>query len=313
MSDWRPTASLDRMRSRAKILATIRKFFRERHVTEVDTPVLTASGVTEPQLESIALEGRNAFLRTSPEYRHKRLLAAGFGDLYEIGPVFRGGERGRLNQVEFTMLEWYRVGWQWRDLAAEVVELILACIDLDPNDAEVRHIRWRDCFRQRVQIDPLHADEAEIAAAAPDAPADCSRDMLLDYLFATRIQPELVPGTITVVFDYPASQAALARLKPGDERFAERFEVFHGPVELANGYRELTDSDRQHERFRADNDLRAALGRPLMPVDGELLAALEHGMPECSGVALGVDRLVMLALDCDDIRQVMAFPTPDPG
>lgn len=313
MSDWQPTASPDRMRSRARILATIRHFFRERNVTEVDTPVLTASGVTDPQIESIALEGRNAFLRTSPEYRHKRLLAAGFGDLYEIGPVFRAGERGHLNQVEFTMLEWYRVGWQWRELAEEVVELILAGLDLDPSDTEVRYMPWRDCFRQRLEIDPLQADDTDIAFAAPDAPADCSRDMLLDYLFATRIQPELSPGTITVVFDYPASQAALARLKPGDERVAERFEVFHGPVELANGYRELTDPDRQHERFRADNCLRAALGRPLMPVDGELIAALAHGLPECSGVALGVDRMVMLALGCDDIRQVMAFPAPDPG
>lgn len=313
MSDWQPTASPDRIRSRARILATIRDFFRERHVTEINTPVLTAAGVTDPQIDSIALEGRNAFLRTSPEYRHKRLLAAGFGDLYEIGPVFRAGERGRLNQVEFTMLEWYRVGWQWRELAAEVVELILACIDPDPDITQVHYIRWRDCFRQRLEIDPLHADDEEIAAAAPDAPANCSRDMLLDYLFATRIQPELASGAITVVFDYPASQAALARLKPGDERVAERFEVFYGPVELANGYRELTDPDRQHERFKTDNELRAALGRPLMPVDGELLAALAQGLPECSGVALGVDRLVMLALGCDDISQVMAFPAADPG
>lgn len=312
MSDWQPTASREHIRSRAQILTTIRDFFRDRNITEVNTPVLTRSGVTDPQLGSLALEGRNAFLRTSPEYFHKRLLAAGFGDLYEIGPAFREGERGRLNQVEFTMLEWYRVDWPWHQLAEEVIELVRTCIDPDQGDADVHYTRWCDCFRTRLDLDPLSAGNEEIAAAAPDAPADCSRDMLLDFLFATRIQPDLTPGSITVVSDYPASQAALARLKPDDERVAERFEVFYGSVELANGYRELTDPERQHERFKADNCLRAALGRPLMPVDAQLLAALEHGLPECSGVALGVDRLVMLALDCDDIRQVMAFPAPDP-
>lgn len=312
MSDWQPTATRDHIRSRARILTAIREFFRNRNITEVTTPVLTRSGVTDPQLDSLALEGRNAFLRTSPEYWHKRLLAAGFGDLYEIGPVFRAGERGRLNQVEFTMLEWYRVGWSWRQLAEEVIELIRACLGPGSDDADTHYIRWRDCFRDRLDLDPLNADNEEIAAAAADAPADCSRDMLLDYLFATRIQPEMAPGSITVVSDYPASQAALARLKPGDERVAERFEVFHGSVELANGYRELTDPECQHERFKADNCLRAALERPLMPIDSQLLAALEHGLPDCSGVALGVDRLVMLALGCDDIQQVMAFPAPDP-
>lgn len=312
MNDWHPTATRDHIRSRARILTTIRDFFRDRNVTEVNTPALTRSGVTDPQLDSLALEGRNAFLRTSPEYWHKRLLAAGFGDLYEIGPVFRAGERGRLNQVEFTMLEWYRVDWSWRQLAEEVIELIRACVAPDRGDIDVHYTRWRECFRDRLDLDPLNATNEEIAAAASDAPADCSRDMLLDYLFATRIQPELAPESITVVFDYPASQAALARLKPDDERVAERFEVFYGSVELANGYRELTDPERQHQRFKADNCLRAALGRPLMPVDTQLLAALEHGLPECSGVALGVDRLVMLALGCDDIRQVMAFPAPDP-
>lgn len=313
MSEWRPSADPGLLRKRARILADIRQFFRDRDVVEVDTPVLTRSGVTDPQIESIPAGRGKAWLRTSPEYWHKRLLAAGLGDLYELGPVFRAGESGHLNQVEFTLLEWYRLGWTWRELAEEVIELITACLGVRRDTVTVRHLPWRDAFRERLGFDPLTASDSEITACARDAPDGCNRDMLLDYLFATRVQPGMTPGAITVIFDYPASQAALARLNPDDGRVAERFEVFFGPVELANGYRELTDGIHQKARFEADNRLRAELGRAPMPIDAELLAALDSGLPECSGVALGVDRLIMLALDGNDIRQIMAFPSPDPG
>lgn len=310
MSLWRPTAGPEQLHSRARMTRRIRQFFDQRGVVEVTTPTITRSGVTDPQIESLALASGRAWLRTSPEFHHKRLLAAGFGDLYELGPVFRGGERGRLNHGEFTLLEWYRVGWDWHDLARETVDLIAECLGRSAH--KVQFCAWRECFRDRLDLDPMEADDVEVAAAAAGAPADCTRDAHLDFLFATRIQPALPANLLTVIYDYPASQAALARRRPDDRRVAERFEVFCGPVELANGYRELTDADEQRRRFERDNRLRTEWGRAPMPIDEELLAALEAGLPECSGVAVGFDRLVMLATGVDDIRRVMAFaPAPD--
>lgn len=295
------------LRRRAVIIERIRSFFREREVVEVTTPVITPSGVTDPQIESIALDNRRGFLRTSPEYWHKRLLAAGLGHLYELGPVFRAGEHGRLHQCEFTLLEWYRVNWNWRRLAEEVVELIDQCLEQSTSDRSVHYRSWSSCFHDTLGIDPLNADDSELLAAAGDAPADCTRDMLFDYLFATRIQPEFDRDSITVVFDYPASQAALARLHPDQPGLAQRFEVFVGTMELANGYQELSDPEEQRARFEADNRTRQRLGRPVMPLDESMLEALDSGLPDCSGVAVGVDRLVMAVLGADHIDQVTAF------
>lgn len=307
MTHWQPTASIEALQARARIVACIRSFFSDREVVEVTTPVITSSGVTDPNIESIALAGRAEWLRTSPEYWHKRLLAAGFGDLYELGPTFRDGEHGRLNRNEFILLEWYRQGWSWRELAAEAVELVQACTGNGRTHQPVEYRSWLDCFEAAVRLDPFTASNEALADAAEDAPSDCSRDVLLDYIFATRIQPDFATDSITVVFDYPASQAALARIKPDDPRLSERFEIFIGTVELANGYRELTDSKEQRSRFEADNRTRRALGRSPMPIDQALLDALAAGLPECAGIALGVDRLVMAALDCKDITQVTAF------
>lgn len=308
MSDWKPTASAAVLRRRARIIQCIRSFFSERRVVEVTTPVITPRGVTDPNIESIGLEDHEAFLRTSPEYWHKRLLADNFGDLYELGPVFRAGESGRRHQSEFTLLEWYRVAWSWQDLAAEVTELLQACLGESSRHLSVQYRSWRDCFLDHLELDPLTASDETLASAAGDAPTDCTRDMLLDYLFATRIQTDFDPGTITVVYHYPASQAALARLHPQDPELAQRFEVFIGTLELANGYQELTDADEQKARFERDNRIRRKLGRAQMPVDEALLEALHAGLPECAGVALGIDRLVMAALGSDDIARVTAFP-----
>lgn len=304
---WQPSAPHTQLHHRAGLLAGIRAFFAARGVTEVQTPLLTDCGVTDVHVESIATRWPDGWLRTSPEYFHKRLLAAGFGDLYELGKVFRRDEAGRNHQPEFTLLEWYRLGWGWRELAAEVVELMTACL---PPAEQARPVHWRawnQCFLEDLGINGLTASREELEQLADDAPAGLDRSALLDWLFATRIQPAFPAGAFTVVHDYPAEQAALARLCPEDPRVGERFEVFLGPVELANGYRELVDAEEQRARFERDNAIRRQRGQQPMPVDPLLLAALEAGLPECSGVALGVDRLLMAMTGAPSIDQVVSF------
>lgn len=281
-----------RIQRRAAAARAVREFFAARGVREVHTPLITESGVTDVHIESVALaDGR--FLRTSPEFAHKRLLAAGAGDLYEFGPVFRAGERGRMHREQFWMIEWYRVGWSWRELADEAVALVETIAS--GRQWQTVLVAWRELVQSATGLAPETAFDRQLAKVADDAPQGLERPELLDWLFATRVQPRFPEDRITVVHDYPACQAALARLNPADPRFAERFEVFAGPVELANGYRELTDAGEQRRRFEADNRRRIALGRPPMPVDGSLLAALERGLPECAGIALGFERLLMVA------------------
>lgn len=307
MSQWSPTASVRALRRRAELLELIRAFFGQREIFEVQTPVLTESGVTDVHIESVATDSPAGWLRTSPEYYHKRLLAAGFGDLYELGPVFRRGEAGRHHQPEFTLLEWYRVGWSWRELAEEVVQLIRHALETDTDKRTVRWRSWNDCFLEALGIDALSVEFQELDHLAHDAPKGLDRDALLDWLFATRVQPGFDETSITVVFDYPASQAALARISTADSRVAERFEVFAGSIELANGYHELIDAGEQRTRFERDNQVRANKGLPEMPIDERLLGALASDMPDCSGVALGFDRLVMVALGASSIDQVVSF------
>ena len=232
--------------------------------------------MTDLHIESVATDTPAGWLRTSPEYFHKRLLASGFGDLYELGPVFRRGESGRNHQPEFTLLEWYRVGWGWRRLAEEVVALIDHALPTTQGTRPVRWLGWNDCFLASLGIDALAAGTGELQSLADDAPKGLDRDALLDWLFATRIQPGFDEGTLTVVHDYPASQAALARLHPEDARVAERFEVFAGPMELANGYRELTDAREQRQRFERDNRSRRDNGQAPMPIDNALLEAMDR-------------------------------------
>jgi len=294
----------EKAQARARFIGHIRRFFAQRDVVEVTTPVITDAGVTDLHIESVQLaDGR--FLRTSPEYAHKRLLSAGVGDLYELGPVFRAGEHGRRHREEFLMLEWYRVGWDWSALADEVLELIG---QLTPSRRWThRRVAWRDLVDEHAGLDPASADERSLRRAAPGAPDQLDRPELLDWLLATRVQPALPASQLTVVHDFPACQAALARLRPDAPQWAERFEVFAGQVELANGYRELTDPGEQRRRLAADNRRRRALGRAPMPVDAHLIAALESGFPECSGVALGVDRLMMIDQSVTDIAEIRLF------
>lgn len=307
MTDWKPSSSLGMLRQRAACLALIRDFFRQRDVVEVQTPLLTPAGVTDPHIESLSIAGQAGFLRTSPEYFHKRLLAAGMGDLYELGPVFRGGERGHHHRLEFCLLEWYRLNWHWRDLAEEVCSLIGACAELfeQPKPA-VTWLSWRDGFAS-LGLDGELEDSERLRRLAPELVGDIDHAALIDYLFTRDIQRKFEAGTVTVVHGYPASQAALAQLDPDQPGYAQRFEVFLGPIELANGYQELTCPEEQQQRFQVDNERRHALGLPVMPIDQGLLDALHNGLPECAGVALGVDRLLLALLGHRSLNDVCSF------
>ncbi len=307
MSDWQPSASDEQLRARADTAARIRQFMRDRETLEVTTPVITVSGVTEPQIESVALKDHPGYLRTSPEYHHKRLLAAQVGDLYEMGPVFRQSEYGRLHRPEFTLLEWYRINKTWRDLAIETLDLIKACTPLDPAPWEIRWIGWSDLFQEFLGFDPLSDSQRAMRLTDNELPATCDLSQRLDYLFSQEIQARFPRDRLTVVCAYPAAQAALARLDPQDSRLACRFEVFAGALELANGYEELTDPLEQRRRFERDNQRRRQLGRSVMPIDEDLLAAMTHGLPPCSGVAMGFERLLMAIFGLTSIDEAMAF------
>lgn len=287
---------------RHEIFGRIRRFFDQRGLTEVRTPVITASGVTDVHLQSLRLlDGR--FLRTSPEYAHKRLLAAGVGDLWELGPVFRAGEHGRLHREEFLMLEWYRVDWHWRDLACEVIELMRALDTGQRLSRAVEFRSWRELGRETLGFDPLH-DRAAVQAVLRRAPGEMDLPEQLDWLFSMHMQPALEGRGIVVVHDFPACQAALARLDPDDPELAQRFEIIVDGIELANGYQELTDAGEQARRFAEDNRRRARLDLPDMVPDRNLLDALERGLPNCAGVALGFDRLLMLLAGARKIEEI---------
>lgn len=311
--DWRPTASRTALEARARLLADIRSFFAERDVLEVETPVLSRAGNTDPSIASLHTdEPRPRYLRTSPEYPMKRLLAAVGSDIYELGRVFRAGESGARHNPEFTLLEWYRVGWTWQALADEVVTLLRQCGGGRFDDWTCEHVTYRGLFLRHTGLDPFTATESDCEALAAErgigaGPMDL-RDWL-DLLLSHLVQPALAGALITVVHDFPADQAALARTRD-DERHtvAERFEVYLGAAELANGYQELGDAAELRRRFEGDNRRRAARGDGQLPVDETLLAAMEHGLPDCAGVALGVDRLLMALLGAEHIDMVLAFP-----
>ena len=310
------------LRLRARLYAQIRGFFAQRGVLEVGTPILSAAGNTDPNIESfntrfaghtdagVALR----WLRTSSEFAQKRLLAAGVGDNYELGRVFRNGEAGRRHNPEFTMLEWYRVGWDHVRLIDETVELVHAALALVGRRAEVKKLTYRDLFVSTLGVDPFNASEAELRVALGEVTIDAhglERDDWLDLLLTHRIQPTFPAGRISVIHDYPATQCALAKIRADNPPVAERFELYLGTQELANGYHELTDAAEQRARFERDNARRRERGLIEMPLDTNLLAALAQGMPECAGVALGIERLLMAMLGTDDIREVLAFPFAD--
>ena len=299
------------------MLRRIRAFFASRGVLEVETPVLSSGAATDPALSSFCVDyhgpgappGRRLFLQTSPEYGMKRLLAAGSGDIYQVARVFRDGEAGHWHNPEFTLLEWYRVGFDHMQLMDEVAALVA---ELLPGCGGFSRLAYRDLFERYLAIDPLEADEATLAAAARrrgiDVRGELQHTGWLDLLFTHVIAPGLAEGDCVFVHGFPAVQASLARLDPSDTRVAERFELYVRGIELANGFHELVDGTEQGARFAADNRLRLDSGLPGMPPDHRLLAALEAGMPDCAGVAVGVDRLLMLMMGAETIDEVLAFP-----
>lgn len=320
MSDWQPSASFDALRLRASLNASIRGFLASRGVVEVETPVLSVAGNTEPNIASFQLEfagrtdgaPRTRWLRTSPEHPLKRLLAAGFGDCYELGRVFRDGEAGGRHNPEFTMLEWYRSGWDHRTLAGECAELVMQALALAGRSATLVEADYRGLYRDRLGIDPVTAEIDALRQALGDVsvdPVGLERDDWLDLLMTHRLQPGFPTDQLLAVFDFPASQCALARVRqePDGSAVAERFELYLGPLELANGYHELADAVEQGARFDRDLRRRTVRGQPLPPRDARLLAALDAGFPDCAGVALGVDRLLMAMLGTDRIADVLAF------
>ena len=309
---WQPTCSIDALKRRARLYSVIRRFFAERDVLEVETPVLSSAGSTDVHLESITLDkdGRVGYLQTSPEFAMKRLLAAGTGPIYQICKAFRASERGRKHNPEFTMLEWYRPGFDLDNLMTECSALLAA----SGITAAPRRIEYRDAFLQYAGIDPFSGDDESLRLCAERCAGISNthwdRDTYLDLILSHLIEPNLGRQQPEFLVDYPASQAALAKLYEKEGVLvARRFELYIQGLEIANGYQELTDSAEQLKRFQQDNHMRKAAGLPQITMDENLVSALASGMPECAGVALGVDRLLMVLSQVKSIDEVIAFPS----
>lgn len=324
MTDWRPSASLNILKLRARMLAEIRAFFSERGLLEVETPYLSAAATPDPALASLATRytgplyprGQDLYLHTSPEFPMKRLLAAGSGSIYQVCKVFRNGESGRLHNPEFTLIEWYRVGFNHLALMDEVEALVRKILAGRVTLLDTQRLSYREAFERHTGINPHSARAAQFAQAArehgieppgsldPHGEEDVWRDLLLTHI----IEPQLGQGRLSFLYDYPASQASLARVRVGDPALAERFELYLNGVELANGFHELADSQEQRARFQHQLQTRATMGQAGMPLDEKLLEALKCGLPACAGVALGFDRLVMLAAGLKSVQETLAFP-----
>jgi lysyl-tRNA synthetase class 2 len=317
---WRPRASLRTLRSRAEMMARFRTYFAQQGVLEVDTPSLSSAAVTDPQVENMRTRDHglgpfDLYLHTSPEFSMKRLLAAGCGDIYQICKVFRKGEQGRFHNPEFTLLEWYRVGQDHHQLMDDVERLVAYALSGQGARVTARRLSYREAFRTYAGIDPFSAAIGELRGcilghglSLPRGLSDEDRDPWLDWLLTQRILPQLPGDRPTFIYDYPESQAALARIRPGEPAVAERFELFWGELELANGFNELRNAEQQARRFEAELLQRRALQAHEPPLDDRLIAALAAGLPQCAGVALGVDRLLMLAVGAENLSEVLAFP-----
>lgn len=319
-SEWMPSADLETLRLRAAILSRIRAFFERRGVWEVETPAVSRYATTDPSIQSLrtcytgpgAHKGQTLYLHTSPEFPMKRLLAAGSGSIFQICKVFRDGERGRLHNPEFTLLEWYSVGADQHGLMDEVEALVGEVLPADRGLLAAERLKYADAFERVSGCDPHSAELKALQDCArraglsgPDG-LGADRDAWLDLLFSHEVQPQL--PRLCFIYDYPASQAALARLRPGTPPVAERFELFLDGVELANGFHELRDAEEQRGRFAADRRLRQERSLEDMPADEHLLSALAQGIPACAGVALGIDRLTMIAAGKTSLAEVIAFP-----
>jgi lysyl-tRNA synthetase class 2 len=315
MSDhWQPGVSPEMLGVRAGLLQQIRAFMRERGILEVDTPVLSQHAVTDPHLQSFithfhhpAGKGpQTLYLSPSPEFAMKRLLACGSGPIYQIAHVFRDAEAGRLHNPEFTMLEWYRPDFDEHGLMDEINALLLVL-----HVASAHREKYADVFARATGLDPHSSDTPMLHRAAREhglVTMTEDRSTLLDFLFNRLVAERLGYDRPVFIHDYPACQSALARLSKDQPAVARRFELFINGIEIANGFFELADAQEQRRRFAEDNNRRRKTGLPDVPIDERFLQALGHGLPDCAGVAVGIDRLLMVRQGCDDIRQVIAFP-----
>lgn len=319
--DWRPTATLETLQLRAELLARVRAYFEREGVLEVETPMLSCAAATSPHLASFsshyfgpgARSGTTLFLHTSPEFPMKRLLAAGSGSIYQVCKVFRDGEYGARHNPEFTMLEWYRVQYSHLELMNDVERLLNEVLDGILPIKAVYHWRYRDLFLEYVQIDPFNTTAQALrdvlvsrADVDPVGLDEAGLDTWLELVMTHVIEPRL-GGELIFIRDFPVTQAALARLRPGNPPVASRFEVYLNGMELANGFHELADVHEQRMRFDYENRMREHYGLPPMPVDERLQAALAAGLPDCSGVALGLDRLLMIVTNATRMAEVMSF------
>lgn len=315
-SSWEPSASIKHLHARAAILKSIRDFFAARDVLEVETPLMCHTSVTDPFITSIPAlfqahptkTEQRYYLQTSPEYAMKRLLAADSGSIYQITKAFRQGEISRLHNPEFTMLEWYRVGFNHHQLMDEMDELLQLIL----KTPHATRTTYQSLFQTHLSIDPLSATVEDLATCAAQQHIDVAADIQdtdtwLDILMTHCIEPQLGQTAPVFVYDFPASQAALARLSEHDPRVASRFEVYFHGMELANGFHELQNASEQRKRFENNLQERKKLGLVELPIDEHFLAALQYGLPDCAGVALGIDRLVMLALQRPRIQEILSF------
>ena len=312
---WQPSASIQNLLARAKIIADIRRFFTDRGLLEVETPVLSEFGVTDIHLATFSTEFTSPFaqqsktlwLMTSPEYHMKRLLAAGSGAIFQLCKVFRNEESGKKHNPEFTMLEWYRPHFDMHRLINEVDDLLQQILDCEPAETA----SYQFVFQEYVGLDPLSASISELIEKAQEYHLEGAenedRDTLLQFLFSEVVEPNIGQNRPIAVYHFPATQAALAQISSEDHRVAERFEFYYKGIELANGFNELTDAREQEHRFKQDNHLREQLGLPQCEIDQRFLGALQAGLPNTAGVALGVDRLIMIALGAEKISEVVSF------
>jgi lysyl-tRNA synthetase class 2 len=323
---WNPTLSWEVAQQRADIIQKIRQFFIARKVVEVETPALSQGTVTDVHLEalscqysyfedSLADKSIALYLQTSPEFHMKRLLASGYGCIFQISKAFRHEEFGRHHNPEFTMLEWYRIGFNHFDLMNEVAELLVLVL----NCIKPTICTYQNIFKEIVSLDPLNTNRGELLELlrlhnklsdwlVEDSINDQNNDTLLQFVFTELIEPKIGNSAPCFVYNFPSSQASLAKISDDDTRVAERFECYYKGVELVNGFHELTNADNQVLRFKQDNLTRKRKGLDARPIDERFIAALNKGLPACAGVALGIDRLVMIALDIDDIAEVLSFP-----
>lgn len=316
---FQPTCDLEALKARAKMYQRIRQFFAERDVMEVETPILSQAGVTDvhlasvPALRHVQGQQHTHYLQTSPEFAMKRLLASGSGAIFQICKVFRDDEHGRKHNSEFTMLEWYRPAFSLSDLMHETSDLLNVCLADRFSELRPMVLSYKHAFQDRLDINPLQATLQQLKDTAHRVGLnlDLGNDRLayMDLLFSHMVEPSLGFDTPVFLTDFPPEMASLAKVKTDEdgEQVAARFEVYIEGLELANAYDELIDAEVLRQRFTADNAERTAQGLTVMPIDEHLLAALPH-MPECSGIALGIDRLLMVAQNKLKLEQVITFP-----